>query len=149
MNNDNGGAPTIQAVEALRARGVNNPEDMLEHATPADILIACHRWDGQRGVSPGLLVHWIRNGEFDEPPALPPPSKGATMRARFDEYAARFPEGAVAESHRALQARRYPEDEPCPGSLIVIETTYPLITVECDQCDYQAAYPARSLHVLG
>ena len=70
------------------------------------------------------------------------------MRARFDEYAARFPEGAVAEPHARLQARQYRDDTPCAGSLIVIETTYPLISVECDACDYTAAYPARSLHVL-
>ena len=70
------------------------------------------------------------------------------MRARFDVYADRYPEGATAEPHARLQARRYPEDDACPGSLVVIETTYPLITVECDVCAYTAAYPARSLHVL-
>jgi hypothetical protein len=148
MTVDDGLRP-VEAVKALRARGVNNPEDMLEHATPEQILAACHRWDGQRGVNPGLLVHWIRAGEFGEPAATPPPSKGEQMRARFDEYAARFPEGAVAEPHARLQARRWPEDDPCPGDLIVIETTYPLISTECDRCDFVAAYPLRSLHVLG
>ena len=140
----------IEAVTALRARGVDTAEDLLEHATPAQILAACHRWDGRQGVGPGLLVRWIRNGEFTEPQAAPPPGKGAQLRARFDEYANRYPEGAIAEPHARLQARRYPdENDPCPGLLVVIETTYPLISVECDQCDYTAAYPARSLHVLG
>ena len=35
------------------------------------------------------------------------------MRARFDEYAARYPEGSIAEPHSDLQARRWPDDERC------------------------------------
>lgn len=138
----------IEAVTALRARGVDTAEDLLEHATPAQILAACHRWDGRQGVGPGLLVRWIRQGQFAEPEPAGAPSKGELMRARFDVYADRYPEGATTEMHAELQARRYPEDDPCPGDLIVIETTYPLITVECDECGYEAAYPAHSLHVL-
>ena len=57
----------MQAVAALRARGVNTAEAMLEHATPEQILLACHRWDSQQGVGPGLLANWIRTGQFLEP----------------------------------------------------------------------------------
>jgi len=146
--NGNDQPAAIDAVRALRSRGIGNAEELLEYGTPDELLAACRRWDGRQGVGPGLLASWIRNREFvDEPTA--PQSKAAQMRARFEEYAARFPEGAVAEPHARLQARRRYDDDPCPGSLIVIETTYPLIAVECDACDYAAAYSARSLHVLG
>ena len=147
-DNDN---TTLAALNALRERGVDSPETLLSFGTPAQIIAACHRWDRLPGVRKNLLVKWIRDGDFDAPEAAAPvaaPSKAANMRARFDEYAARFPEDSVAEPHARLQARRYPEDEPCAGSLIVIETTYPLISVECDTCDYTAAYPIRSLQVL-
>lgn len=148
MGEGNGTTP-MEAVKALRARGVDTAEDLLEHATPEQILTACHRWDGRQGVGPGLLVSWIRAGQFEEPAPAGAPSKGEQRRARFDEYAARFPEGAVAEPHARLQARRWPEDDPCPGSMIVVDAIYPLLTMECDQCGFTAALSTRHLHVLG
>ena len=150
MNEGNGNDELrpMNAVNALRARGVDTAEALLEDATPEQILAACRRWDSRQGVGPGLLVRWIRAGEFDEPASPTGPSKTEIMRAKFDTYAARFPEGEVAEPHARLQARRYPEDDPCPGNLVVIGTTYPAIAVECDTCDYTAAYPLRSLRVL-
>lgn len=148
MNNGNDPRP-IEAVKALRDRGVSTAEDMLEHATPEQILTACHRWDAHRGTKqPGLLVHWIRQGQFDEPAAAGAPSKASMMRARFDEYAARFPEGSVAEPHARLQARRWPQDERCAGSMIVVDAIYPLLAMECDECGFLAALPAQSLHIL-
>jgi hypothetical protein len=138
----------IDAVRALRSRGIGNAEDLLEYGTPDEILAACRRWDSREGVGPGLLARWIRDREFVEEPAAPQ-SKAVIMRARFDEYAARFPVGAVAERHADLQARRWPEDDPCPGDMVVIETTYPLVSMECDQCGFVAALGPRQLHVLG
>ena len=99
--NDNGSA-SIDAVKALRARGIGNAEDLLEYGTPDQILGACHRWDQRKNVGPGVLAAMIRNGEFvDEQPARPAaPTSASRLRARFDEYVARFPEGSVAEPHR-------------------------------------------------
>lgn len=150
MNNTDADPRPSDAVKALRARGVNSAEDMLEHGTPDQLLAVCRRWDAQRGSkSTGLLVHWIRQGEFNEPAASTAPSKGSMMRSRFEEYAAQFPVGTVAEPHARLQARRWPEDEPCPGSMRVIEATYPLLSMECDECGFAAALGPRHLHVLG
>jgi hypothetical protein len=132
-------------VRALKARGVNDPEDLLECGTPDQILAACHRWDRQHNVRPALLVFWIRNGQFADPAPAAGPSRSAILRARFDDYAARFPAGATVEPHAQLQARRWPDDPPCPGRMIVYESIYPNITVECDRCGFVAAYPVRAL----
>ena len=68
----------IDAVRALRARGIDNAEDMLEHGTPPELLAACHRWDQRKNVGPGVLVAMIRAGEFRDPtpPTRPPPPIG-------------------------------------------------------------------------
>jgi hypothetical protein len=140
-------APPItqaQALRALRLRGIDPAEPMLEFATAAEILSACRRWDKRKGVGAGLLVKWIRDRDF---PAEEPPAR-EYLRARFDAYAQQFPEGSIAESHGRLQERRWPEDERCMGEMIVIETTYPIIAARCSECDFEAAYPVRSLHIL-
>jgi hypothetical protein len=144
--NDNDNEPEpIEAVHALRARGIDNAEELLQYGTPAQILTACRRWDGRRGVGPGLLAGWVRTGQFAEPEPQPKQSRDAILRARFDDYAHRFPAGSTVEPHAQLQARRWPDDEPCPGRMVVYESLYPNITVECDRCGFVAAYPVRSL----
>ena len=147
MTDDDEPTP-IDAVRALRTRGVNDPDDLLECGSPAEILAACHRWDRQQNVKPGLLVHWIRNGQFHDPGVVHA-SKTAVHQARFDEYAQRFPVGSVAEPHDRLQQRRWPEDERCPGRMIVVDHAGLSIVAECDACQFEAAYPVRALHVLG
>jgi hypothetical protein len=133
-------------VRALKTRGVNDPEELLECGTPAQIIAACHRWDRQHNVRPALLVFWIRNHQFEDPGPSSGPSRGEILRARFDEYARRFPVESAIEPHAQLQARCWSDDpDRCPGSMVVIETTYPLISVECDRCGFVAAYPVRSL----
>ena len=147
------------ALRALRARGVNTAEEVLELASPEQILTACRRWDTETDVSPGLLVHWIRNGQFETPPAAgtTAKSKGAVLRERFAEYAARFPEGSTVETHHALLERRWPDDVAravenghpiCDGSMVVTSATYPVLAMECDACGFEAGVTPRQLHVL-
>jgi hypothetical protein len=141
-------ATPVEAVQALRARGIDNAENLLEHGTPDQIIAVCRRWDGRQGVGGGLLVKWIRNGEFDEPEPEPTLTPAEQLRARFDEYATRFPVGTVIERHHVLQARRWPNDDPCPGSMTVVDTTYPTFVIECDRCGFPAGVPPRHLHLL-
>lgn len=142
-------AEPVDAVHALRDRGVDQPEQLLEHATPMQILAACHRWDQRQGVRPGLLVKWIRAGQFEDEPSPPAQGRAAVLRARFDEYASRFPVDATVEPHRSLTARQWPGDElDCAGSMVVTEAIYPLLALECDRCGFEAAIPVRHLHVL-
>lgn len=138
------------ALHALQERGVATASDLLDYGTPDQIIAACRRFDTEPGAkTPGLLAHWIRNREFDTRPAAPQISKGAQLRERFNDYAARYPEGATTEPHARLQARRWPDDTPCTGDMIVTETIYPVLAAECDVCGFEAGYPVKSLHVLG
>jgi hypothetical protein len=136
------------AARALRARGIDDAESFLDCGTPEQILAACHRWDRLTGVGKGLLVKWLRNGEFHEPTVVKA-SKAAVHQARFDEYAQRFPVGSIAEPHDRLQQRRWPDDQRCPGQMIVVDHAGLTIVAECDACQFEAAYPVRALHVLG
>lgn len=148
----------VDAVRALRHRGVNNAEPLLELGTPNEILDACHRWDRQEGVSPGLLVSWIRNGEFEPEP--PPPEPAANrLHAIFDEYAARFPAGTPIHSphYRSVPVENPPphariwdriRQENCPGTVRVAGANFPTIYAECDSCRYDCATPAAQLHTL-
>jgi hypothetical protein len=151
---------TMDAVHALRSRGIDNGEELLAYGTPAEILAACRRWDGRPGVGPGLLARWIRSQQFPEPEPTPAPAanKRAELRARFEAYARRFPPGSIAEPHRRLIERRWPDDveralelgqDLCDGDMIVADAIYPQLIAECDRCDFEAAYPVRGLHVLG
>jgi hypothetical protein len=135
------------AVDALRERGVDNGEELLAYGNPDQILAACRRWDKREGVGPGLLASFIRNQDFPEEPK-PSAPKLDDRHDRFAIYAERYPEGSIAEPHARLQERRWPEDERCGGDMIVVDAIYPLITVVCDRCDFEAAYPLRSLGVL-
>ena len=142
----------IDAVRALRDRGVDDAEALLEFGTPAQILAACQKWDARKGVRKGLLVKWIRERDFPSEEPAPKVNTAAINRAKFEHYAARFPEGAVTESHAQLNARRWPDDlerNPCAGDLVVWDATFPNIAVACDACGFEAAYSLRGLHVLG
>jgi hypothetical protein len=137
----------IDAIHALRERGVDSPESLLQFGTPEQILEACRRWDAREGVGPGLLVRWIRSQEFaGEKPVT---NRTAQLRARFDDYAERYPEGAVCEPHARLQARKGYLEDPCPGQLVVIDIPSMAIITECDVCGEEWSYTVRTLHLLG
>lgn len=134
------------AVHALRDRGVDQPEALLAYETPERIIAACRRWDTRRGVRAGLLVRWIRNHEIADQPPIE--ERGAQLAARFAEYAAEHPIGTIVARHDDLQARRWPDEEPCPGALRVTELGYPVLELRCQTCGFIAALTPRSLHVL-
>lgn len=147
MDNDS----IIEAVQALRTRGVNHPEQLLELAEPEQILAACRRWDTQTGVTPGLLVTWIRAGEFTAPEPEPTaPTKSQQLRATHAAYARRYPVGTVVETHRRLVERKWPadleRDDPCPGDMVVWHATYPLLVMRCDECGFEAGLPVHEFH---
>ena len=140
-----------QAIAALHARGVDQTGPLLEQATPDQILLACHQWDARTGVGPGLLVNWIRTGQFLEPEPEPPPTPSQQLRAKFDRYAARFPVGTIIEPHRTLDARRWPEwapEPPCTGNMVVVDTNYPVLALQCDQCRFETGISPRHLQLL-
>jgi hypothetical protein len=146
--NDNDQPTRADALRALRERGVTSANDLVEHTDPDKIMSACRKWDREPGASPALLAWRIIHGHTaDDGPKV---SKGEQLRVRFDDYARRFPEGTVTETHAALWARRYPDEVcDCAGRLVVWDAHYPNIAVECDGCSFEVAYPVGSLHVLG
>lgn len=140
-----------QAIDALAARGIDNGEQLLQFGTPQQILAACHRWDSRENVGAGLLARWIRDQEFAaEPP--PAPDRQEQQRAIFAEYVQQYPPATAAQLHGELLARAWPEhfnrQGICPGQMIVIETQFPLLTLECDRCGFTAALTPRSLAAL-
>jgi hypothetical protein len=136
----------MDAIRALRDRGVNQPEQLLEHGTPEQILAACDRWDRQPNVSPGLLVKWIRDGQFAEQATKA--NTAEERRATFASYARRYSAGETIELHATLQARRSYDDEPCPGELVVVDLVGQQLAARCEDCGYEVAYTARSLRAI-
>lgn len=139
------------AARAMKARGIDNPSELLEFATPEAIRGACEWWDRLRGVGPGLLAKKIRDGgiiQEEETPASVVEVRERERRERFAEHAHRFPVGSVAEPHAVLQERCWPGDDMCAGNLIVVEAIYPNLTAECDACPFFTGYPLRAIPVL-
>jgi hypothetical protein len=162
-----------EAVQALRARGVDSAETLLAHATPAAILRTCEWYDRQSGVGAGLLVMKCRGGGIHEVVAAAG-SAGAddaliaeliqrggqvpeqhkklrdrVYRGRFERYVTRHPVGSVVESHAELEARAWPDDETsCGGDMLVIAAVYPNVELECDKCGFAACIPAARVPVV-
>lgn len=140
----------IQARNALRDRGVTDPEQLLQHATPARILAACRRWDAQRAdgrkLSPGWLAKVVRNGGIDEEKAdQSVVDKRAALHHRFEQLTRQFPPGTATESHARLLARRWPDENACGGLMVVVARDFPALTVRCDVCGSETSYPLRAL----
>lgn len=152
--------PEVVAVRALRARGVDSGEQLLQNCSAEAILAACRDFDrrNEKGDTRGAgwLYTVVRNGglrERREPEDTRSTNerKAAERISRFNDYARRFPVGAVAEVHGRLEQRRYPSlpvEQRCPGLLVVIAAGYPTIAVRCDKCAFEAAYPLRALPQL-
>lgn len=161
----------MDAVRALRARGVDNAEGLLDSATPEAILRTCEWWDGLSGVRPGLLVKRCREGGVPEAvtavvgdpegdrvaeliqrggrvPDTQKKLRDRVYRGRFERYADAFPVGAVSETHTELAARLWSEDEhTCSGGMVVVELAYPHVTIECDECGFDACLTPATLQV--
>ena len=127
-----------QAIEAMRQRGVDNPDTLTEHANPDAILGACQWFDRQgNGAGVGLLVWKIRQGgvpvrTIEEPQAKRPPVWLMPSQPIF------------YQSHAGWDERRgyHPE---CAGRLMVVEAFYPVATIECDQCGLLAGLSANAM----
>jgi hypothetical protein len=146
------GEPTelqpIDVIRAMRARGIDNAEELLQYAPLEAIRATCEWWDSKPGVGAGLLAKKIRQGGVELPPQPAPGAVEERLRATHDEYAQRFPVGSIAEPHARLQERRGYDDKPCPGSIIVRSHDYPVWIVECDGCDYDAGMTPRALRAV-
>jgi hypothetical protein len=140
-------ADEMTAVTALRARGVDDAESLLEYADADAIVRTCDWYDKQGArAHKGLLVWKIRQGGVGDKP----PTKGEQLRAQFAQAADRYPEGATTETHEQMRQRRWPNDrDRCPGQFRVTAAMYPTLMVQCDTCGFEAAYPVAQLHVLG
>lgn len=60
------GTAVVEAKQAMMDRGIVNPDELLQFATPARILAACRWFDGQRSAGPGVLAKTIRSGGVDD-----------------------------------------------------------------------------------
>jgi hypothetical protein len=129
------------AAAALRARGVDQIEPLLDAATPAQIFAACRRFDKRDGAGPGLLAHWIRHATVPEDE--PTESNTARLRRRFQEVVADYPPGSMIGIHRAVQADD--DERPCDGEMIVLEAAFPLLVIRCDECGFEGALTPRGL----
>ena len=133
----------MDAFQAMRARGVDGADELLTHADPEAIIRTCEWWDRQTGVRVGLLVSKIRKGGIDPEPA-PVAGVRARLRATHDEHAKLCPVG-FAVPHVRLQELRRDDDEPCPGSMIVLTNDFPVWELECDQCGFLWGPPVAAL----
>ena len=144
------------ALDALTERGVHHPEQLADCGTPDEIIAACHRWDRQDGVTTGLLVKWIRDGDFPPPEPANPYRR---LKTRFEDYARKYPAGTVVESSH-YRPTRVPDSKPdapiwdrvrhveCDGTVRITSASFPTILCECDKCRYECAIPARLVHAL-
>jgi hypothetical protein len=131
---------TTDAIEAMRARGIDNAESLVSSTSPERIVASCKVWDSKKNVTAGLLAKMVRDGGSD-----PEPAPKASPRDRFAHLVQHYSEGSVAESHKRLQ-RRSDYDEDCDGLLIVVEEpAFPSLVVRCDGCGFEAAYPFKAL----
>lgn len=161
-------ATVEEAIVALADLGVTGSADLGSSHDP-DLVVGWCRWakerrDSGQDIGTGLVVRNIKLGE------APPKNVTRTVRdrdrelerlqaerrARFDAIAARFPEGSVTETCADAERRRLrrrgvdppPEDQLCPGGLVVIDTTGMVLAVRCDECGEETTYPWRALNVL-
>lgn len=132
------------AIREMRACGLDNPEALIDCATPEAIVAACRWWKAKKGVGTGLLVSRIRDGGITEAPP-----RADELRQRFQGFATRWPTGTVVSTHTRLQERYWPRDEPCPGDMEVWDTTYPIVALMCRCCGFEIGYPLRRLAEMG
>ena len=136
----------LDAVRALRARGVDQAEPLLEHGTPDEILSACRRFDARQGrVGPGWLVTEIRAGHYTDPEPENEPSVSDRLKAQFIEHQARLPVDTVIERHTDLEARLWQRTETCPGLMRVGPSSYPILWLVCSICQFEVGVPVRQL----
>lgn len=50
------------AINALRARNIASPEELMPFASPQAVLGACRWWDTQKSAGTGMLAKVIREG---------------------------------------------------------------------------------------
>ena len=127
----------IDAVRALRTRGVDQAEQLLETATPDEILSTCHRFDARQGrVGPGWLVNQIRAGHYTDPDIEAAPSTADRLRAQFADHQRRLPADTIVDrcAHTG-----------CTGWMRVQPSTYPILVVACSVCRAEYGVPIRAL----
>lgn len=142
MNDNNDTTTTAaDALREMRARGIDNAPDLLEHATPEAILTACRHWDTRKDVGAGLLAKWIRQGGISEATAdRIVKGQDARRRQAFDKFVREFPVGSVVERHSETQELMWPDDpNRCPGAMRVEWHAFPHVALVCDECGFETA----------
>ena len=144
MNN----TATLDAVHALRARGVDQAEQLLELGDPEELLELCGRFDARDGrVGPGWIVSEARAGHFTDPEPPPtPPTPEEQHQAKFAAALRRLPPGTAIWRHAEMEPPHRLEE--CPGLMRVEESTYPTLTIACTVCLDTVAVPVRLVHAL-
>lgn len=141
-----------RAREALRERGLDNPDTFLSSTTPDVVFRTCEWWDAKPDAKPGLLAWKLKAGGITEEPVPPTPkvSKAQQMRQRFEQFVELHPVGSRMCSHRALADRKWPDDqEACVGQLMVEAAFYPVLEMVCDACGFEAALSPADMTKLG
>ena len=138
----------LDAVQALRARGVDQAETLLEIADPDDLVALCRRFDVRQGrVGPGWIVSEARAGHFADPAPPPePPTPEEQMRARFDETLRRLPLDTPIWRHADMEPPHRLEE--CPGVMRIEESFYPIVVIACSVCRDSIGVPIRHAHNL-
>lgn len=142
MNDKNYNPSVERAISALSERGVGCATELGTATFPGTVLAWCEWWDKQQGVTAGLLVKRIRSGET---PPQTPRSKREVLFQKFVDYARRHPVGSSALSHSTLQSQQRHPDTECIGDLVVEAAAYPVITLRCDVCGYEAGLTAGAI----
>lgn len=139
--NDNS---TSTALTMLRDRGIDDAESFLNSTDPQTIIRTCKWFDREKNASKRLLAWKLKQGGVAEEDA--PVNKQARMRDIFDRYLQQHPIGSRLCSHVQLSARKWPDDkETCPGQMLVVEASYPVLEMECDVCGLDAALTPRAM----
>lgn len=138
----NGDGELERLLDVLVDRGIEHPGRFCHDLSVEAIDATIRWWDREIARKPdlhvGILVNTLKAGGR---PVEAPRAKhdDSARRAAFERFIAAFPVDAVVERHFDTQALMYPDEDRCPGSMIVVGWSYPFVALECDVCGFGCA----------